>query len=241
MSRNGNADAIQGATSEKAIQHRSANVTDEPLPMRRRLSWLVLWIVLIASAVWVFRFAVRDNVWPRNFGVVEAGKVYRAGRLTPTATATLVREHSIKTIIDLGAYEGDASREKIAADTARALGVTRHVFTLDGDGTGHPMGYVEALRLMSDPANQPVLVHCAAGAQRTSVCVMLYEKIYHAVPLEQGLEAAAEHKHDPAKNPKLWPYVQRWSAAIENAVRSGGVIDAPEFRAYRPAGGAVKP
>ena len=43
-----------------------------------------------------------------------------------------------------------------------------------------------------------------------------------------------DHKHDPKKNPKLWPYVEKWAAKIEQAYRDGTVIDAPEFRKYRP-------
>lgn len=195
---------------------------------------IVLVATLCGAGGWVLRYGVRDNVLPRNYGVVDDGHVYRAGRLTPAATETLVKQHGIKTIVDLGAYEGIPDNERLAQRTADALGVTRHVFTLDGDGTGHPMGYVEALRLITDPKNQPVLIHCAAGAQRTTVCVMLYEKIVNNVPLEETLRVSMDHKHDPKKNPKLWPYVEKWAAKIEQAYRDGTVIDAPEFRKYRP-------
>jgi len=200
----------------------------------RQLAVIVLVATLCGAGGWVLRYGVRDNVLPRNYGVVDDGHVYRAGRLTPAATETLVKQHGIKTIVDLGAYEGIPDNERLAQRTADALGVTRHVFTLDGDGTGHPMGYVEALRLITDPKNQPVLIHCAAGAQRTTVCVMLYEKIVNNVPLEETLRVSMDHKHDPKKNPKLWPYVEKWAAKIEQAYRDGTVIDAPEFRKYRP-------
>jgi hypothetical protein len=200
----------------------------------RKLAIVVLIATLLGAGGWVLRFGVRDNVLPRNYGVVDEGHVYRTGRLTPAATETVVKRHGIKTIIDLGAYEGIPDDERLAQRTAESLGVKRHVFTLDGDGTGHPMGYVEALRLITDPANQPVLIHCAAGAQRTTVCVMMYEKLVNNVPLEETLKVSMDHKHDPKDNPKLWPYVQRWAAEIERAYRDGGVIDAPEFRPYRP-------
>ncbi|MBX9737173.1 MAG: tyrosine-protein phosphatase [Phycisphaerales bacterium] len=200
----------------------------------RKLAIVVLVATLLGAGGWVLRFGVRDNVLPRNYGVVDEGLVYRTGRLTPAATETVVKRHGIKTIIDLGAYEGIPDDERLAQRTAESLGVKRHVFTLDGDGTGHPMGYVEALRLITDPANQPVLIHCAAGAQRTTVCVMMYEKLVNNVPLEETLKVSMDHKHDPKDNPKLWPYIQRWAAEIERAYRDGGVIDAPEFRPYRP-------
>ncbi len=181
--------------------------------------------LVVAAAVWFWRFGVRDHVIPRNLGTVEAGQIYRAGRLTPRTTERVVREHQIRTIIDLGAYTGDPVATRVAEQTARALGVRRVVFTLEGDGTGDPQQYAEALRIMADPANQPVLIHCAAGAQRTSVCIMLYRRIFQGVPLERSLGEAMEHRHDPSDNPALWPYVTRWADAIERAVREGTPVD----------------
>lgn len=181
--------------------------------------------LVVAAAIWFWRYGVRDHVIPRNFGVVEAGQIYRSGRLTPRATEQVVREHRIRTIIDLGAYTGDAVSTRVAEQTARALGVRRVVFTLEGDGTGDPQQYAEALRIMADPASQPVLIHCAAGAQRTSVCIMLYRRIFQGVPLEQSLGEAMEHRHDPRDNPALWSYVTRWADAIERAVRDGTPVD----------------
>ncbi|CAN5724523.1 hypothetical protein BH11PLA1_BH11PLA1_21780 [soil metagenome] len=209
----------------------------------RTTAVIIFFTALAAAAIYTFRFSLRDNLFPRNFGVVDEHVLYRAGRLTPAATDEIVRRNGIKTIIDLGAYQGIPLDERLAQRTADALGVKRHVFTLEGDGTGHPMGYVEALRIIRDPANQPVLVHCAAGAQRTSVCVMLYEHVEHGVSLDAAYEQALDHKHDPARNPQMLPYVRRWADAIESAVKSGGTIDAPEYRAYRPlpAGAPLEP
>jgi hypothetical protein len=181
--------------------------------------------LVVAAAIWFWRYGVRDHVIPRNFGVVEAGQIYRSGRLTPRATEQVVREHRIRTIIDLGAYTGDPVSTRVAEQTARALGVRRVVFTLEGDGTGDPQQYADALRIMTDPASQPVLIHCAAGAQRTSVCIMLYRRIFQGVPLEQSLGEAMEHRHDPRDNPALWAYVTRWADAIERAVRDGTPVD----------------
>ncbi len=203
---------------------------------------LVVFFVLIGIAVgWVVRYNFRDNLIPRNFAVVDEGKLYRSGRLTPAATKSVVEANGIKTIVDLGAYEGIPTDEKLAQRTAEALGVRRITFTLDGDGTGHPMGYVEALRIIRDPANQPVLVHCAAGAQRTSVCVMLYRSLTQGASYEQSIDEAMDHKHDPKKNPRLWPYVQQWGKAIEQAVKDGGTIEASQFRAYKPPVTATLP
>jgi protein tyrosine/serine phosphatase len=186
-------------------------------------------ILLIAALVfmgaWAARFNLRDNAIPRNFGVVDEGKVYRSGRLTPAATREIVQRHSVKTVIDFGAYQPGSVQERIAQQTAEALGVNRFRFSLHGDGTGDPMQYVYALRLMAKPELQPVLIHCAAGAQRTSACVMFYRDIYQGKPISETYEESFEFKHDDRRNPELRPYVQQWSERIKQAVKTGGEIE----------------
>lgn len=193
-----------------------------------KLGPVLLVMALVFMGAWAARYNLRDNAIPRNFGVVEEGKVYRSGRLTPAATSSVVRRHAIKTIIDFGAYAPGSVEERVAQQTAEALGVNRFRFSLHGDGTGDPMQYVYALRLMAKPELQPVLIHCAAGAQRTSACVMFYRDIYQGLPIEKTYEEAFDFKHDDTRNPELRPYVLRWSEKIKAAVKGGGEIAGPE-------------
>ena len=145
-------------------------------------------IALIALAVGLGGFgvwdaAIKPHVIPKRFGVVDEGKIYRSGRLTPATLAKVVREREIRTIIDLGADPVGSPADARMQRAAEALGVTRYRMNLEGDATGNPNYYVWALRLMNDPANQPVLVHCGAGTQRTGCVVWLHREInQHAAP-----------------------------------------------------------
>jgi protein tyrosine/serine phosphatase len=185
-------------------------------------------VLLVASlaflGAWTLRYNVRDNLIPRNFATVGPGVLYRAGRLTPAQTEAVVRENKIKTIIDLGAYLGQPINERIAQRSAEALGVARFTFDLVGDGTGDPNDYVQALRIIAKPEFQPVLVHCAAGAQRTSACVMFYREISEGKPVEETFSESLEHKHDPKDNPALRAYVLHWRKQIAAAFRDGSTI-----------------
>ncbi|MEM7623076.1 MAG: tyrosine-protein phosphatase [Planctomycetota bacterium] len=143
------------------------------------------------------------NLIPKNFGTVVEGSLYRSGELTPTATRLVAERHDIKTIIDLGAHEPGSSEEHRAQATADALGLTRIVFDLEGDATGDPNSYVDTLRLVQDPANQPVLVHCAAGAQRTGCFVMLYRHLIEGVPANDAMSEATNYRHDPSDTPEV--------------------------------------
>lgn len=179
---------------------------------------------IVGAAAYVVRFNVRDNVWPRNVGVVEAGVLVRSGRLTPAATDKVVREHGIRTIVDLGAYIERPEESRVQELTARALGVRLVRLSLEGDGTGDPEQYAAALRVVMDEKAWPVLVHCAAGAQRTSGCVMLYRRLTRGTAFEESIVEAEEYKHDPEKNPALLEYMRRWGDAIVEAVRTGGPV-----------------
>jgi tyrosine-protein phosphatase SIW14 len=192
---------------------------------RIRRGWLVWGVIALVAAGLFWRYGARDHLVPRNFGVVEAGHVYRSGRLTPTATRTLHERYGIRTIIDLGAYEPGTPEERVAMQTAKALGITRYRFDLEGDGSGNPNHYVAALRLMADSANHPVLVHCAAGSYRTSGCVILYRHHMQGKSVESVFPEAFGHEYDANKSWKLMAYLVDWSDKIGGALKSGGWVE----------------
>lgn len=193
--------------------------------------------VLVGAGV-AWNNGLRDRFFVRNFGVVDAGKVYRSGRLTTSTLGRLRSEYHIKTVIDLGAFEPGSAADTTEADAAAHLGMERVVLRLYGDGTGNPNAYVEALRIMHDPGKQPVLVHCSAGAQRTGVAVMLYRNLFEGVPIETAYLEAQHYRHDPARNKVLLPYVKEWHDRIEAAVKSGDgalIPGVPPANAETPA------
>ena len=179
-------------------------------------------VLAVAAAAWFG--GVRWHFEPKNFGVVEPGVLYRAAALTPAATRRVHDDYRIKTIVDLGAFDRDPEGERVAQQTAEALGIKRLVFNLEGDGTGNPNAYVKALSVINDPASQPVLVHCASGAQRTGGCVILYKEFVKGVPFDRAYDEASDYKHDPKRNPRLKPYLTQWQDRIAEAWRTKTAI-----------------
>ncbi|MEL7472484.1 MAG: tyrosine-protein phosphatase [Planctomycetota bacterium] len=155
---------------------------------------LVAWIV-VASAI--------PNLSPKRFHTVVEGELYRSGKLTPAAFKTVVREHDIKTIVDLGAWPDGSVEDTRAARTAEALGVDRVEFDLHGDATGELDEYAQALAIMIDPARQPVLIHCGAGTERTGCAVMLYRTLIEGADVESAYAEAESIGHSGDRNPKL--------------------------------------
>jgi protein tyrosine/serine phosphatase len=207
-----------------------------PTPVRPVPAWRANWswpkfsrnalliTATIALSAYVADASILPNLFPKRFGVVDQGRLYRSGNLTPAATAKVVRAHNIRTIVDLGAYAPGSPEEARAQATADALGVTRHRFPLFGDGTGDPNAYVHALRIATDPAHQPVLIHCAAGSERTGCAVALYRVLEHGITPDAAYDETRAFDHDPRRNPRLKPMFDTWREPIFSALSSGHTI-----------------
>lgn len=194
---------------------------------------IVLALLAVLAVALTFKPAVRDNLFPKNFGVADEGRLYRAGQLTPAAFRAVHEKYGFRTVVDFGSHgrgtRGDRRNQRIAD----SLGVVRYRFDLIGDATGNPNAYAQALRIMTDPEHQPVLVHCGAGSERTGCAVILYDHITRGVPIEDGLIAALDHKHDPRRNPRLREFIQQWGIAILESYSTGAPI--PGVDALPPA------
>ncbi len=201
---------------------------------RRKLPPAVF--LLIGAVALVLGVGVPDLV-PKNFGEVDPGKVYRSGQMTPAAFARAQEKHGFRTIIDLGSYEPHERGDQRNQQVADAAGVKRYLFDLEGDATGNPNYYVQVLRLMRDPAHQPVLVHCGAGSERTGCAMILYNLLEHGTPVEEGMKDAYRFKHRDHRNPHFREVLDRWTEPILKAVRDGGQIPGvPVLPEPRPVG-----
>lgn len=197
----------------------------------RRPAAHLRWAIAIGVAVLaivVYVNAIRPNLVPKNFGTVDDGRVYRSGQLTPAAMRAVHDKYHIKTVVDLGSYpegsRGDERNQQVAA----ALGMTRYRMRLEGDSTGNPNYYVQALKIMLDPAKQPVLVHCGAGSERTGYAAMVYDLYVRGTPIDEGLKNARKFRHNPRRNPHLEETAHVWTEPILKAYRTGTAVQGAE-------------
>ena len=113
---------------------------------------------------------------PPNFSEVDPGKVYRGGQPRSPDFVTLAIDYKIKTIIDL--RTGDVNEEK---QQAEALGMTvvsapisAGVWDMITSGAPDARTVQLVESTLSDPAKQPVFIHCWRGSDRTGLTVALY-------------------------------------------------------------------
>lgn len=129
----------------------------------------------------------------KRFRVVTPGKFYRSGQFTAGGLRAIVRDAGIRTVINLQEENVDPfmpeewlAKPKIReSELCRELGV-RYVALFGGEivppeeaAKGkRPAVIDEYLRILDDPANYPVLLHCKAGLHRTGLMTAIYRMEY---------------------------------------------------------------
>lgn len=193
----------------------------------------------VLACVLFFWVVIEPTLAPKRFHVVEAGTLYRSGSLSPTDIHWVFRRHHIRTIVDLGAYSPDSVEERRERAAAQALGIRRYRFALEGDSTGNPNAYVEVLRIMNDPASQPVLVHCGAGTERTGYAVYMYRTLAQGWSPEDALAETRRIGQNPLRNPWFMVMLVDWGEPIRQAWVGGGLI--PGLPPLQPLENAAAP
>jgi protein tyrosine phosphatase (PTP) superfamily phosphohydrolase (DUF442 family) len=102
----------------------------------------------------------------RNFAEVSKDKLYRSAQPTPEGFKTLKEQFGIKTIVSLRAIHSDRSETE-------AVGLRYYRISFK-PWHPEPEDVVQFLKIVTDAQNQPVLVHCQHGADRTGTMVAIY-------------------------------------------------------------------
>ena len=133
-------------------------------------------VVLVTGGVllWWAKFATY------HFAVVQDGILYRDGNRGVREFSHAIERGHIKTVVSLVDDAEFASAQKpefkaeIAWCQARDVRIERVTIPLGGWPTEENVRHF--LSVVSDKANQPVLVHCAQGVRRTGMMVAAYQR-----------------------------------------------------------------
>ena len=174
--------------------------------LRRVLQVLAVAVVAPVACLGGYCGAV---VYSGNFHAVRDGVLYRSAQLGKEQFAAAIREHDIKSILNLrGAHPGErwwedemaASRENGVAHYDIALSSKRFV----------PEQQVEQILAVLRAAPKPLLVHCKSGADRTGLVSALYRyAVEHADAAEADRELSLAYGH--------FPYLTSKSGAMDDS------------------------
>lgn len=146
---------------------------------RRRRSWAHL---IAASAVVCCGFALlwsyvlKDRFVVKKWGEIVPGVAYRSGQISRHLVRRTLKEHQIQHIICMTSPDPEDEDQQVEIQASDEVHADFVFLPLNGRGVGKVEHFTRAVTLLakSIQKQEPVLVHCHAGAQRTGGVVAAY-------------------------------------------------------------------
>jgi protein tyrosine/serine phosphatase len=110
-----------------------------------------------------------------NFHTVIAQELYRSAQPSSAQLEDYVRDHGIKTVINLRGENETSKWYDEEVSTARRLGVRHLDFRLSASKIVSP-AKIDALVTLMKTAQKPILIHCLSGADRTGLVSAIYSQ-----------------------------------------------------------------
>jgi protein tyrosine/serine phosphatase len=161
--------------------------------MKKKIGIAILVLVLIGTGKYVY-----DRHINHNFMTITEGKVYKSGVIPPDEIADYVQKYHIKSIVDLR-FPGtgdDVNNPEIPAElTAEKDAVSKipgvNYFNNGCDQVPEQKNVDSFLKIMDNPANYPVLIHCYHGIGRSQLFSAIYRIEYEGWTNEEARNKAA--------------------------------------------------
>ena len=195
-------------------------------PTRRRALIALALAVPIGLVAWY----LGGGKWmfePKRWGEIEPGLIYRSGQIHPWLIEDTLREQEIAVVVDLAADEPGRDDHDPENEVTKRLGIRKvDLFGLDGSGLGDPEIYVQAVREMhaAKQSGTRMLVHCAAGTQRTGGATALYRMFLQGGDGQDAYDEYMAYRGRP-DSWKLWRFLNEHMATIARRLVELDVIE----------------
>jgi protein tyrosine/serine phosphatase len=140
-------------------------------------------------AYWQYR-----QPFHRNLRVVQDGVLYRSGQLSLAGLDWAIRDYGIKTVITL---RDSSSPKETAPDSDEyefCLGrgvayyrIAPRSWSPEDGSIPADEGVSKFLKILDNPANHPVLIHCFGGVHRTGAFTAIYRMEYDQWSNQQAI------------------------------------------------------
>lgn len=188
---------------------------------RRRAIWAIL-VVLLAGGV-VVKYG-RHYFFPKRFAVVVPGELYRSGYLEPWPLERVIRQYRLKTVLCLLGDEPDMPDQRKEEDVLAREHVELIRIGMPGDGLASFDLLEQAANVLADESRRPLLVHCAAGVNRTGAALAVWRMKHCGWDADQALAEAEQHGLTARNNPELQAHLREyyWARiASQDEVKTG--------------------
>lgn len=193
---------------------------------KRKHLRLILIILFIGGTIWAYDEFVKYRIFPKRFGVVEEGVLYRSGQISATLIKKTLQKHDIGVIVMMSGYDPRDHDNRTEKEVAEELGIDIYNFPLRGDGTGDVDNYLKSLLTIHQAKQEkkPVLVHCSAGAQRTGGVVALYRFFFQKKDTDFVLRELRKYGWKYKSNPDLPAFLNENMKYLAEKLVEEGVI-----------------
>ncbi|WP_457595736.1 tyrosine-protein phosphatase [Hydrogenimonas sp.] len=121
--------------------------------------------------------------------------VYRSAQPTPWQLARLKKKLGLKSVVNLRGDNPRSAVHQIEKRACERLGL--ELFFVEFYSRSMPERFrLEALKEAFEQAPRPMLIHCKAGADRSSLAAVLYLYWFENLPLEEAMR----------RQMRFWPY-----------------------------------
>jgi protein tyrosine/serine phosphatase len=149
-------------------------------------------IVIFSIAIGIGNY-VYDMHINHNFETITDGKVYKSGVIPPDEIEDYVNEYKIKSIVDLR-FPGtgdEVNNPEIPAElTAEKEAIAKikgvNYFNNGSDQVPKPHNLDTFFKIMDDPKNYPVLIHCYHGVGRAEMYSAIYRIEYENMDRDEA-------------------------------------------------------
>ncbi len=183
--------------------------------------------IVIGLAIWAWFGIIRDQVIPKKFGVVVPGHIYRSGQISAPLIKKTLTKYNIRVIIDLTSDDPKDHDKQAEKQAATELNIKVLRFPMSGNGTGDVNDYASAVAAIanSEKQNQPVLVHCAAGAMRTGGVIATYRLLVQKIDPNIVEDEMEKYGCAIDDKPVLRSFLNDNMAGLTKQLKQAGVIN----------------
>jgi protein tyrosine/serine phosphatase len=155
---------------------------------KKKIGLVIVVFITIGIGKYVYDMHINHN-----FETITEGKVYKSGVIPPDEIEDYVKEYKIKSIIDLR-FPGtgdDVNNPEIPTElTAEKEAIAKikgvNYFNNGSDQVPEPHNLDTFFKIMDDPKNYPVLIHCYHGVGRAEMYSAIYRIEYENMEKDEA-------------------------------------------------------
>lgn len=182
----------------------------KPANHKRRLIGAGVAVCLIIAISLAISYG-RHHVFPKRFLTVVPGQIYRSGEMEEGPFLRVMSKHQIRTILTLLNYEPDDPEQVFEQQVAAERGIKLVRISMPGDGIAQFDQLDVAADVLADNSNYPVLIHCAAGVNRTGAVIAAWRMKHCGWSFEDSIAEAERCGWSPRKNPEMRDHLREYS------------------------------